>query len=57
MLDEIQKVHSRIFKYFSAFSEIFPSAKNNILDALLEYVSFQVNQKKIPVMYLNSHPY
>ena len=42
MLEEIQKVHSKIFKHFSAFREIFPSAKNNIVEVLIEAVSLQV---------------
>ena len=42
MLEEIQKVHSKIFKHFGTFREIFPSATNNIAEVLIEAVSLQV---------------
>jgi hypothetical protein len=35
-------VHSKIFKHFSGFREIFPSGKNNVVEILVNAVSLQV---------------
>lgn len=42
-LEAIQKVHGKIWKRFSSFSEIFQSGKNNIVGILVAATTQQVN--------------